>query len=458
MMNEMKQVALFIKQIRNTPSSNAKANLMTAMKNKNDMETEVFKKVMYYTYNTFMMYGLTEKTLQETKPKKMEFKEATYYDIFSMLDELATSNINDALRSYAVSVLHSIKDEDVREMVKNIMVKDQKMGANISSINKVFGKDFLPVWKCQLAESYAKQTKGLQGQEFWVTPKLDGCRVFFLPDSNKFVTRKGIEYEGLGHLVEEAKHLATNMLSTQFVVLDGELIHEPVEGLNSGELYALTSSIARKKGEHPDKQKLQFNVFDIIPLDAFQNEGTTVKYSKRRELLDYYMGRMDYKKLVRVPVLYHGTDESVIPELLANIEQDGGEGLMINLDAPYQFKRSKNVLKVKSFFSADVLVTDVYEGKPGTRFEGTLGGLVVKFLYNGEEMYTNVGSGPFKEERAEWWANPNLIIGKVITINYFEICENQKDTSKKDLRFATYQHIIRFDKDEDDITDVAITD
>ena len=56
--------------------------------------------------------------------------------------------------------------------------------------------------------------------------------------------------------------------------------------------------------------------------------------------------------------------------LLEEVESQGGEGLMINLNGKYECKRTKQLLKVKTFNSADVLVVGVYEGEKGKEFEG----------------------------------------------------------------------------------------
>ena len=227
------------------------------------------------------------------------------------------------------------------------------------------------------------------------------------------------------------------------------------DNLPSDDLYRLTSSITRKKGKTKEKTNLEFHLFDIIPLGDFQKGASVDVYQDRMALLERLHSQateLDFLK--RVTPLYTGSDTSVIPTLLDKVAEQGEEGLMLNLlDGLYECKRSKNILKIKQFLEADVLVVGVYEGKKGKKYEGTLGGLTVKFLYNGQEMTADVGSGFSEEERELFFNRPETIIGKVITINYFELSNNKK--GEYDLRFATYQHRIREDKTEEDITDVA---
>ena len=457
-MNRMKKVAEVLSHVRNTSSTNSKQDILKRADEEEFRET--LRDVLYYTYNPFLMYGLTDKTLQSTKISLMTYTVVTEDDIFDLLDKLAKNNINDSLRAMAKSLLVSIEDKEVREMVQGIMVKDLRLGVNSTTLNKVFGKYFIPTFEVQLAESFFKQKDGsLNGKEICITEKLDGFRIVYNPLQQKFFTRKGQEYEGLEHLIPELNDLCVaigeDKLVNEDVVIDGELVHEPVDGLNSQELYALTSSAARKKGKHKDKLKLQFNVFDFVPVNEFMSGLTTLKYKSRRIIMDKVFASLKGLKHVKpVNVFYMGLfDENVLMNTLQQVESWGGEGVMINLmDGVYECKRSKNLLKVKSFKDADVLVLDVVEGTK--KNVGNLGAVLVQFLYDGKPMTCEVGSGWYDSERSFYWRNPEKIIGKIIEIKYFEVTKNKKDETQYSLRFATYTHRIREDKDENDITDV----
>ena len=457
-MKQMKDVALLLEKVSNTSSTKAKQQLL---ENGDKQEYSVtLRGVLYYCYNPFLMFGLSEKILNNTIPKTMTYAIANEHEVFDVLDTLAQSNINDELRMLAKRLLMSIEDEQVRNMVQGIMVKDLKLGVNVTTLNKVFGKDFIPTFEVQLAESYAKQKEGsLKNKEVWITTKLDGFRIVYDPIKNEFYTRKGQLYEGLDHLKDSCYKLSLRLMETaglsELVMLDGELLHQPVEGLNSQELYALTSSTARKKGYHKDKEKLEFNVFDFIPVSEFQSGKTTMKYKARRNHMDKVFNLWKYTGIVPVYALYSGKfDEEVLMNLLKQVELEGGEGLMINLDATYKTKRTKDLLKVKTFKDADVLVLDVVEGTG--KNEGSLGAVLVQFLYDGKPMTCEVGSGWYDSERSFYWRNPDKLIGKIIEIRFFEVTQNQKDKTQYSLRFPTFAHRIREDKDEKDITDVNL--
>ena len=71
--------------------------------------------------------------------------------------------------------------------------------------------------------------------------------------------------------------------------------------------------------------------------------------------VDFYW--MVYLKIVskngqskEVEVLYQGSDQSMIPTITKELEEQGYEGTMINIgSAKYECKRHSGVLKVKSF-------------------------------------------------------------------------------------------------------------
>ena len=458
-MENMKKVAKVLDIVRKTSSTNAKQQLL---ENGDKQDYSVtLRGVLYYCYNPFLMFGLSDKILNNTIPKTMTYTIANEHEVFEVLDTLAQNNINDELRMLAKRLLMSIEDEQVRKMVQGIMVKDLKLGVNVTTLNKVFGKSFIPKFDVQLAESYAKQKPGaLKNKDVCITEKLDGFRIVYNPVQEKFFTRKGQEYEGLEHLVPELNDLCAaisedNLVHGEDVVIDGELVHEPVEGLNSQELYALTSSVARKKGRHRDKLKLQFHVFDFVPLNEFMSGLTTLRYKARRNIMDVAFVALHALKHVKpVTVFYMGKfDEDILMTHLKQVEALGGEGLMINLmEGAYECKRTKKLLKVKTFKDADVLVTGIVEGT-GKNL-GKLGAVEVKFLHNGKEMTCEVGSGFTDDERLDYWTHPETIIGKVIEVKYFEVTQNEKDKTKYSLRFPTFQHRVRTDKDEQDITDV----
>lgn len=435
----MKQIATIIKQLQNTSGNNDKIAILKANK-----DNKLLQDVLFYTYNPYLKYGITEQVFTSYQGGKLRSG-----SIFDMLNELAGSNINDQLRKEVVAYVNA-QDEEVRELIKGMLVKDLKIGANAKTINKVW-KGLIPLFEVQLAESFGKKTIP-NNEYFYVTTKLDGFRILAVPNENgtyEFYTRKGEVYEGLDHLQEECQLIGQGVF-----VLDGELIARNDDNLTSGDLYKITTKIARKKGKTPDKAKLQFHCFDIVEVNEFKQGKSYPTYHMRRTLLDnlFEEHKLDLYNLIKVEVLYRGEDQSMIPTIAKNLEEQGYEGAMINIGKSYyECKRHAGILKVKSFKDADVYVTGVYEGTG--RNKGRLGGIVIQYLYNGELYECECGSGFTDAHRNTFWENPELITGRVIEIQFFEVTKNEK--GGYGLRFPTWHHRFRDDKTQNDITDVS---
>ena len=115
------------------------------------------------------------------------------------------------------------------------------------------------------------------------------------------------------------------------------------------------------------------------------------------------------------------------------------EGLMLNLDVPYRFKRTKELVKVKRFYSMDLPVVRMDKGTG--RNKDRLGKVYVDF--KGNEV--GVGSGFSDEQREYFWQHPEKILYKIIEVKYKEETKNKDGTES--LQFPVFSRI-RDDKNE----------
>ena len=141
-----------------------------------------------------------------------------------------------------------------------------------------------------------------------------------------------------------------------------------------------------------------------------------------------------------LPMLYYGTDQSKIDELLEQMVAEDKEGLMLNTDVPYKRTRHKGILKIKRFYTMDLKIVGYEEGTG--RLEGTLGALVLEYKGN----TVKVGSGFTDEQRTELWNNREDIIGALCEVKYKEI-SSDKNTGLESLQFPVFVQM-RFDKSE----------
>ena len=123
------------------------------------------------------------------------------------------------------------------------------------------------------------------------------------------------------------------------------------------------------------------------------------------------------------------------------------EGFMLRKDIGYEGKRSKNLLKVKKFHDDEYVVRS-YDSAPmavvreGKEKQETM----LSQVYVMHKGYSvAVGSGFTQEQRIRFHNNPEGIMGKTITVQYFE--ETKNDKGGISLRFPTVKHIYENERD-----------
>ena len=120
---------------------------------------------------------------------------------------------------------------------------------------------------------------------------------------------------------------------------------------------------------------------------------------------------------------------------------------MLRKDAPYKRGRSKDLLKIKGMQDAEYEVVGVETGKATYNEGGHKEFDVASALYiKHKDNIGKVGSGLSKEQRLRWFSNPEEIIGKTITVQYFEETQDSK-TGMYSLRFPVLKHVYENGRD-----------
>ena len=431
MVENLSEVINIVKQLRETSGTNDKIVLL-----RRNCNNELLRKVLRYTYDTDLKYGVQKKSIV------MRTGESKWSALFEMLDELAESNINDSLKRNVGRFINNLETEDEKELVTKILLKNLDVGLNVKNINKGM-KGLIVSHDIMKGSSW----DGSLNSEVAVSLKLDGIRCSWLIKDGKAIakTRQNKIIQGMNELTKAIEEV----FGEQDLFVDGELLATNKEGLSSEDLFKKTSAIVNSKGL---KKDLTFVAFDIVSLEDYNNKSNSTPFLERREQLECYVGLKN--ELVKLAPMYFITDSiDRIYEKLDEVVKDNCEGLMLNkINGFYEFKRTKQLLKVKKFNEGDVLVTDILEGEG--RLEGTLGKIEVQFRYKGDVYTNNIGSGFSDEEREYYWEHKEELIGKVVTIKYFEITKNEQGGFG--FRFPTWKgkEYIRFDKNGIDDTNV----
>ena len=421
---ELREVNHIIEQLRETNKTTDKISILSTNK-----DHILLSKVLYYTYDSRLKYGIQKKNLTSKVSQKGSM---TFSDPFKMLDVLAETNINNDLLSSVKYYLCQNVPEDLQELVKMIILKDLKIKINATTINKVW-KGLIYEFSCQLGQPIEK-AKISDGEKIYITKKLNGTRCVYM--NGILYARSGKEISGFQNIKDEIKQLGINDM-----VLDGELVRiNRGNKIDDEDNFRLSLSIINSKERTVEEEyQIEYVLFDILPTSEFIKGKSTMTYSQRRQLLDG-LNTKGLKHLRVTKVLYQGEyTKAKADKLLEMADKRGYEGLMCNLDAPYECKRVKTLLKMKTFYSDDLRCIDVYEGEKD--FQGMLGGITVQFHNN----TVNVGTGFSIEQRQYYWNNPEKIINHIVEVKYKGLSKNKKNDNVS-LNFPVFI-CVREDKD-----------
>ncbi|KAG0244086.1 hypothetical protein B0O80DRAFT_225962 [Mortierella sp. GBAus27b] len=262
-----------------------------------------------------------------------------------------------------------------------------------------------------LAHSWTEDS-GIDPTGYWMAEKLDGVRAYF--DGKHFYSRAGNKFFAPPFF---SQHLPKDQ------PLDGEL------WLGRGRFQQCISIVKNQKTERADEWKeLTYLVFDAPKLDMV--------YEKRLEYLKSIMPAYGKDAISStsstspsvppyarfVPVQKCQSKSHLMREL-GHIQTHGGEGIMLRAPrSRYEFKRSRTLLKVKTFFDEEAIV--IAQVKGSGKNSHRMGHLEVK---TPDGRTFSVGSGFTDAQRDR---PPK--VGTVITYKFQEL------SNKLNPRFPTF--------------------
>ena len=422
------EVYMIIRDIQNCSSTKAKQHIV-----KSNANNETFKKILMYAYND-MQYGVKKTTIS-----KMEFNSDADYlwnNIWSMFEDLAKSNINNDLVLKISNTIGYFANENVRDLLIRVLLKDLKIGMNVKSINKAIN-GLIPMFDVMKASSYDdKNSIGFNKKAskcgYMMMIKENGIRGEIIKENGHIVvkSRQNKIVEGFDELDKAFQNMPDGYL------YEGEIL-KVGEFNTSKEQFKETDKIYSIKGK---KRNLMIKLFDLIPLDKFNEGEWGVKAIERKKMLKEFVDKNNHPLVQFADIIYQGTDINIIQKKLEEVSKDGyKEGLMVMLnDGKYEAKRTKLILKCKLFNTIDLRVVDIKESKEKP---GTMGSAIV--MYKGN----TVGVSGWKEEdKIYYYQNPQELIGKIIEIKFKEVTVDKNGVES--LQFPNVVRI-RFDKDEE---------
>ena len=232
-------------------------------------------------------------------------------------------------------------------------------------------------------------------------PKLDGVRCIVRADG--MWSRNGKPIISAPHIFEALKPLFE---ADPDLILDGELYCDK----SSAGFNTIISCVRKTKPTKADlslsEQFIEYHIYDLPSLDSTFMERMV------------HLSDLKLPKYCKIVHTHWVADQSRLDYLYGLFMEQGYEGQMIRLDASYENKRSKSLLKRKEFVDDEFIILGVIEGN------GNLTGKVGKLQFE-------INSKPFESAvNGDWeyieklWHSREGLVGKTATVKYFELTED----------------------------------
>ena len=424
----LQAVQNFSQELQATSSSNEKIEII-----KSYSQNKFLCKVLQYVYSPYIQFGVTS---DNCKKRHDLCDSDDLYLLFDLLDDLSNRVLTGHAAISAVNgfVLSNKKHEDI---IYNIIDKDLKTRAGASLINKAV-PGLIPQFKVALAEAI-KDMPDFENEEWFGSRKLDGVRCIIRKegDITKAYSRQGKEFETLSNLIDEV-----NKIEGDFI-LDGEVCI--VDDNGNENFQDIMKQIRRKN--HTIVNPKMF-VFDMLTLKEFdEKQGEAPLYTRYEDSIhklhvagcnENIVEVLDQDFIPNVKYFNHLNDEAIAA---------GHEGIMIRNNVGYKGKRSKDILKVKQMHDAEYKVIGATNGDIRIIEDGvekTINCLSnITIMHKGNMV--GVGSGFTLEQRKEYYKDHSKILGKTVTVQYFE--ESQNKDGEWSLRFPVLKHVYDTQRD-----------
>ncbi|KAF9477620.1 DNA ligase/mRNA capping enzyme [Pholiota conissans] len=223
---------------------------------------------------------------------------------------------------------------------------------------------------------------------WWISEKLDGVRTYY--DGSQFISRLGNPFTPPNWFLDKLP---------KDITLDGELYG------GRGEFQSTVSIVKTVNSVH--WKNISFQIFDIPSLGD-------QPFEERYAALKARFGEGGTHAQEQIELVEHeiAKDRAHVLARLREVESKGGEGVMLRrAGSMYEGRRSGTLLKIKTFYDAEAVVTGYAPGKG--RNKGSTGALMCKM--ESGKMF-NVGSGLTDKIRR---APPP--IGSIITYRFQEL-------------------------------------
>ena len=416
----MLELKEFIEKMRSTSSANEKAEII-----KNS--SEFIHKILEYTYNPYKQYYVTSKTCK----KNNDLLDKTTFDfmdgdIFKLLNSLTRREFTG---HKAIGIINGFVDY-YGQIIYKIIDKDLDIRAGAKVINKGV-PGLIPTFSVVLAKEYDSKCDWNDG--WYASRKLDGVRCLAVVNYEGECTlysRMGKELTTLNKVKKAIE--ASGITNTVF---DGEICLIDENG--DEDFQGIMKQLRRK--DHQIENPA-YMIFDMLHKPNFDNQkGGPILSQRLGALRGFLTGRYITDNTLRYTDQFQITGDKHFDDWSEMAVKRCWEGFMIRKDVTYEGKRTKNLLKVKKFHDAEYEVLgwdiDTHEVVRDGKSESMT--MLAQVWIEHKGHIVKVGSGFTQDQRLEYM--DGSIVGKTITVQYFE--ETKNDKGGISLRFPTVKHI-----------------
>jgi DNA ligase-1 len=230
-------------------------------------------------------------------------------------------------------------------------------------------------------------------------PKLDGIRCIVRKDG--MWSRNGKKIISAPHIYEAMRSLFEINAD---LIFDGELYADKF----ANDFNAICSLVKKTKPTPEDlilsAAQIEYHIYDLPSHKGIFNE-------RFRSLISIDLPGCCVKVVTSIV-----DNENKLKTLYENYVNEGYEGQMLRLNGLYENKRSKSLLKHKSFIDEEYTILGVEEGI------GNKTGMVGSFIFESKSGKRFNCSPKFNWERCtEMWEQRETLIGKQATVKYFNL-------------------------------------
>ena len=328
----------------------------------------------------------------------IEFEKCSYRTIFGQVDgKIQTTNWTKCKETNTGRSNQRNAEQQAEFEANAIWKKKRESGYN-EDINLVDQRIFIAP---MLAKNYEDYKEDFIFPVF-SQPKLDGIRC--LVSRKGMATRNGKKIYSCSHIFNRLQNFFETYPD---LIFDGELYNHDLKH----DFNKIASVVKKTKPTLEDLNEsealVEYWVYDIVDNNkTFQQRLTWIETNLSTK----------YDTPIKIVPTRLSSNQEQVNELYEAYTEGGFEGQMIRLNAKYENKRSKTLLKRKNFQDREYTILEITEG------EGNKSGMAGAMVFKNERgIVFNSNIKGSREYLKSLWIEKKSLIGKQATVKFFNL-------------------------------------